>query len=61
MTLDLLDLYGRASEWTLGKVVGATDKMDAQTPCDEWDVRMLMNHMLDTQRYFVSSARGNDA
>ena len=61
MTVDLLDLYGRASEWTLGKVVGATDQLDAQTPCDEWDVRMLMNHMLDTQRYFVSSARGNDA
>jgi uncharacterized protein (TIGR03086 family) len=59
--LDLLDLYGRASEWTLSKAVGATDKLDATTPCDEWDVRSLMNHMLDTQHYFVSAAQGNDA
>jgi uncharacterized protein (TIGR03086 family) len=61
MTLDPLDLYGLASEWTLGKVVGAADKLDAPTLCDEWDVRTLMNHMLDTQRYFVSAARGGDA
>ena len=61
MKLDLLDLYGRASEWTLSKAVGATDKLDATTPCDEWDVRSLMNHMLDTQHYFVSAAQGNDA
>jgi uncharacterized protein (TIGR03086 family) len=59
--LDLLDLYGRASEWTLSKTVGATDKLDATTPCDDWDVRSLMNHMLDTQHYFVSTAQGNDA
>jgi uncharacterized protein (TIGR03086 family) len=61
MTSDPLDLYGRASEWTLSKVVGATDKLDATTPCDEWNVRKLMNHMLETQRYFVSAALGNDA
>jgi uncharacterized protein (TIGR03086 family) len=61
MKFDPLDLYGRASEWTLSKVVGAVDKLDATTPCDEWDVRKLMNHMLETQQYFVGAARGNDA
>jgi uncharacterized protein (TIGR03086 family) len=60
MSPDLLDLYGRASEWALGRVEGATTKLDAPTPCDEWDVRTLMNHMLDTQHYFVGSARGED-
>ncbi len=60
-TIDLLDLYGRASEWTLSKVAGATRKLDAPTPCDEWDVRGLMNHMLETQHYFVGAARGEDA
>jgi uncharacterized protein (TIGR03086 family) len=60
MTIEPLELYGRASEWTLGKVVGAAGKLDASTPCDEWDVRGLMNHMLDTQHYFVGSARGDD-
>lgn len=29
-------------------------------PCDEWDVRTLLNHMLDTQRYFLGAARGED-
>ena len=60
MDLDLLDLYGRASEWTSTKVEGAASKLDAPTSCDGWDVRTLMNHMLQTQRYFVGAARGED-
>ncbi len=61
MTTDLLDLYRSASDWTLDKVTGAADKLDAKTPCDDWDVRQLMNHMLETQQYFVGSAKGEDA
>lgn len=61
MEQDLLDLYERASEWTASKVAGATDKLGVSTPCDEWDVKTLMNHMLDTQQYFVGAARGTDA
>ena len=60
MADDLLALYERASAWTQEKVAGAAAKLDAPTPCDEWDVRQLMNHMLDTQNYFVGSARGED-
>ena len=60
MDPDPLDLYDRASEWALAKVPGATTKLDAPTPCDDWDVRALMNHMLDTQRYFVGAARGEE-
>ena len=60
METDLLDLYDRASKWTAGKVAGAVTKLDARTPCDDWDVRSLMNHMLDTQHYFVGTARGED-
>jgi uncharacterized protein (TIGR03086 family) len=58
--MDLISLYGQASEWTLGKVAGAADKLDEPTPCDEWNVRRLMNHMLDTQQYFVGAARQQD-
>lgn len=61
MEPDLLDLYERASTWTTSKVAGATEMLDARTPCDEWDVRTLLNHMLDTQRYFLGAARGEDA
>jgi uncharacterized protein (TIGR03086 family) len=58
--MDMLSLYGRASEWALGKIAGATAKMDAATPCDEWTVRDLLNHMLETQQFFVSTARKED-
>jgi uncharacterized protein (TIGR03086 family) len=59
MELDVLDLYGRASDWTGRKVSGAASQLDAPTTCDDWNVRTLLNHMLQTQRYFVGSARGN--
>ena len=36
--MDLLSLYGRASEWTLDKVAGATGKLKLRDSCDEWDV-----------------------
>jgi uncharacterized protein (TIGR03086 family) len=58
---DLLDLYGEASAWANEKVAGAADQLTAPTPCERWDVQTLMDHMLDTQRYFLGSARGEDA
>ena len=61
MGADHLELYERASAWTTDKVRRASEQLDASTPCDEWDVRTLLNHMLDTQRYFLASARGEDA
>jgi uncharacterized protein (TIGR03086 family) len=60
MELDLLDLYGRTSDWTGTKVRGAASRLDAPTTCDEWNVRTLLNHMLQTQRYFIGAARGED-
>jgi uncharacterized protein (TIGR03086 family) len=57
---DLLDQYREGSAWAVSKVKGAVGKLDAETPCDEWDVRTLMNHMLQTQQYFVGAARGED-
>ncbi len=59
MQTDLLDLYARASDWCTEKVAGAAN-LDAPTGCDEWNVRDLLNHMLETQRYFAGSARGED-
>jgi uncharacterized protein (TIGR03086 family) len=60
MEHNLLDLYDKASAWTTEKVAGAT-KLDAATPCDDWNLRTLLDHMLETQRYFLNSALGEDA
>jgi len=61
MTNQLLEQYRSASEWTASKVAGAEDRLDAPTPCDDWDVQTLLNHMVDSQQYFVRSARGEKA
>ena len=58
--MDLYDLYARGSEWTLTKAPLATTRLDDPTPCDAWDVRTLMNHMVDTQRYFIGAAKGRE-
>jgi uncharacterized protein (TIGR03086 family) len=61
MELDLLDCYEQASAWTTSKVVGAKDRLADATPNDGWDVRTLLNHMLYSQHYFLSTARGQQA
>ena len=57
MSTDLLNLYRQASDWTAERIAATTD-LDAATPCDGWTVRDLLDHMLDTQRYFSGAARG---
>ncbi len=61
MPTNPLDLYEQASSWTLSKVRGAAAHLDASTPCDGWEVRDLLSHMLETQRYFVDAALGKEA
>src|SRR3954449_8244044 len=57
MEPDLLDLYRRSTDWTAEKVAGITD-LTTSTPCPAWTVRELLNHMLETQRYFAGAGRG---
>jgi uncharacterized protein (TIGR03086 family) len=59
-THDLRALYDQASTWAASKVDGAAAQLDAPTPCDDWDVRALLNHMIDTQEFFTGSAKGED-
>jgi uncharacterized protein (TIGR03086 family) len=60
MDEDMLTMYERASGWTAEKISGVSH-LDAPTPCDDWNMRDLLNHMLETQRYFISAARGEAA
>jgi uncharacterized protein (TIGR03086 family) len=60
--MDSVDMFDRGSAWTKQKIDGAKDKLDAQTPCDEWDVRTVINHLLDGQQgYFQKAALGQEA
>jgi uncharacterized protein (TIGR03086 family) len=61
MDEELIDLYECASAWTLSMVPGAAERLDAPTPCEGWDVKTLMNHMVDTGRYFKNTALGEPA
>src|SRR5712692_7101143 len=56
--MDLLDMYDRASTWTKSKIEGAKNSLDTATPCDEWNVRAVVNHLLHGQQVFQSAARG---
>ena len=59
MGADLLALYRRTCDWTATTLANTKD-LDAGTPCDEWSVRDLLNHAIDTQNYFAGTARGED-
>lgn len=56
---------GAVSELTgvLDRVVGLVDSVEeeewsAPTPCDEWDVRAVVDHLLDVQQRFLASLTG---
>ncbi|HEY2812711.1 MAG TPA: TIGR03086 family metal-binding protein [Acidimicrobiales bacterium] len=59
--MDLLDQFDRGTEWTASKLPAAKDQLDQRTPCEQWTVRDLLNHMIETQRYFTTTARGEEA
>lgn len=59
--MDMLKNFEAASQWASEKIAGATDRLNEKTPCEEWDVKTLVDHMCDSQQYFTSKARGEDA
>ncbi len=56
--MDLIDLLDQATAWTATKVAGARDHLDAATPCDEWTVRRLIDHLLAAQQMFAAGPTG---
>jgi uncharacterized protein (TIGR03086 family) len=59
--MDLLDLFERGTGWTASKIPAAADKLTGGTPCEEWTVRNLLDHLIDSQQYFAATARGEEA
>ena len=60
MNVDLLDQFDRSTQWTASKIPAAANKLDDTTPCEQWDVRTPLDHMIDTQNFFAACARGED-
>jgi uncharacterized protein (TIGR03086 family) len=56
--MDPLELYEQASDWTKSKIEGAKGNLDAQTACDEWSARDLINHLLWGKDAFVGATEG---
>ena len=54
----LLDVHAEISTNAVRLVEGITDEQWSQpTPCSEWDVRALVNHMAGTSKVLTASAR----
>jgi uncharacterized protein (TIGR03086 family) len=60
MNVDLLDQFDRSTQWTASKIPAAASKLDDGTPCEQWDVRTLLDHLIDTQNFFAARARGEE-
>jgi uncharacterized protein (TIGR03086 family) len=55
----LADLHCRAQDLALSYIEGiADDQWDAATPCSEWNVRALVNHLVANNRWVVELAEG---
>src|SRR5262245_43282044 len=56
--MDIIDLFDQGTAWTASKVAGGQDRLDAPTPCDEWTVRRLIDHLLAGQAVFAAGPSG---
>jgi uncharacterized protein (TIGR03086 family) len=56
--MDILDLLERGTAWTSTKVAGAADRLDAQTPCADWTVKRVFDHLLFIQEMFAAGPSG---
>ena len=60
MTGDLLAVYHRAADLAVGIVERVhPDQLGDATPCTEWNVRMLINHVVSGNLFFVHLATGS--
>jgi uncharacterized protein (TIGR03086 family) len=55
-----VDLFSKASGYAQGVLAGVKqEQITSPTPCSEWDVQGLMNHIVGGAQYLKSSLEGN--
>ncbi len=58
---DPVDWFRRALAWGSRAVAGVrADQWNGPTPCSEWDVRRLVNHMVGNNIWYAGTMRGID-
>jgi uncharacterized protein (TIGR03086 family) len=59
MTMDVIKLLEAGFEWTGERVAQVRpDQLDLRTPCDKWDVRGLLNHLLGAMDRIADTVEG---
>jgi uncharacterized protein (TIGR03086 family) len=60
--MNALERIDKSAEAAL-RVTGAikSEQLGHQTPCSEWNVQGLMNHMIGSMRFFAARAHGGQA
>lgn len=58
--MDDIEMLRQVTDHT-GKLVGgvAADQWTAATPCEEWDVRTLVGHLVSGDAWFAAAVRGD--
>jgi uncharacterized protein (TIGR03086 family) len=57
--MNVLELLERAAAWTGSKIAATRpDQMHLPTPCDDWDVQTLIDHIIGTGHRYARIARG---
>ncbi|HZA76744.1 MAG TPA: TIGR03086 family metal-binding protein [Acidimicrobiales bacterium] len=58
MPMDVADLHRRTMAEFVKRVEGVGDRWDAPTPCQDWDVRTLVNHVVYEDVWTVPMMEG---
>jgi uncharacterized protein (TIGR03086 family) len=56
--MQLIGLFEQATAWTASKIPAADGQRDAATPCDQWNVSRLLDHLLQGQALFLAGTTG---
>ncbi len=55
-----VELFSKASSYTQGVLAGVKqEQLSSPTPCSEWDVKALINHIVGGAQYLKSSLAGD--
>ena len=59
--MNLIEQYRATQQLTAGLMQGlSAEQLSAQTPCSEWDVKAVCNHIVGGSHMFTGAIAGGD-